>query len=90
MLTRSKVYFEWATSTQGHFGHEEKLDNGAQIDVRARVSTGGDTELFVGAYGKEGRMMMEEFHPVMDGMSVQQAIDWGTARAISLASGSVA
>lgn len=88
MLTRSNVYFEWAKSNGGHFGHDEKLENGTQIDIRARVSPHGDTQLFVGAYGIEGRMLMEEHHPIMDGMDVQQAIDWGTARAKSLASGS--
>lgn len=86
MLTRSKVYFEWAQSSQGHHGHEETLGNGAQLDIRARVTAAGDTQLFVGAYGADGRMLMEEHHPAMDGMTAQQAISWGTERAKSMAS----
>lgn len=88
MLTRSAVYFEWASSNQGHVGHDETLENGTQIDIRARVSPAGDTQLFVGAYGVEGRMLMEEHHPIMERMNVQQALSWGAARARSLASGS--
>src|SRR3990167_150619 len=86
MLTRSKVYFDWAQSRQDHFGHDETLDNGAQLDIRARVAAHGDTQLFVGAYGADGRMLMEEYHPVMDNMTAQQAISWGTERAKSMAS----
>lgn len=86
MLTRSKVYFDWAQSSQDHFGHKDTLDNGTQLDIRARVAAHGDTQLFVGAYGADGRMLMEEYHPAMDNMTAQQAISWGTERAKSMAS----
>jgi hypothetical protein len=85
MLMRSKVYFEWAQTKQDHLGHQETLENGTQLDIRARVAATGDTQLFVGAYGADGRTLMEEFHPDMESMTAHQAISWGTARAKSMA-----
>ncbi|WP_221775391.1 MULTISPECIES: hypothetical protein [unclassified Pseudomonas] len=58
-MNRGKVYAAWKTQSLPEASHERMLDNGCQMDVRARELPGGDVELLVCVYTAQGQCVAE-------------------------------
>lgn len=87
MPHRGKDYWDWADSALQHESHEEACNDNLQIDIQARVSRLGVTELFMGVYKADGHHLMEEYHRERHGETVAQALAWGAERARRLSNG---
>jgi hypothetical protein len=61
--------------------NDEILTNGNQIDVQARLSRTGDTQLFLGVYDRAGRIIVEEAYDSLPGKTITKALIFGTQRA---------
>jgi hypothetical protein len=89
MMRRGSKYWLWADCELHCRSHDEVLPNGTLIDVQARVSRRGRTQLFIGVYDKGGRLMFEEAHDHLPNDTMTTALAWGVDRARSAASGSI-
>ncbi len=86
MRIRGEVFWRWADPKLHCRTHEETLVNGTFIDVQVRLSRVGATQLFLGIYGVDGTMMLEEGYDSRPGESMTKAMAWGVQRARCLAS----
>jgi hypothetical protein len=89
MRNRGPVYWNWSDAQLQTSSHEEELDNGTKIDVQARISRTGGTQMFVGVYLNDGRILSEELYDCVPGQTTTRALVSGTQRARSLATGGV-
>ena len=87
MLQRTKIYFDWAAVRTNFYSKELKLQNGTQVDVRARTLEDGTTQLFVGVYTGEGEPIVENYTDDVLNMTVEQALNWGLDRGRSVGNG---
>lgn len=87
MHIRGSEYWAWSDCQLPSKSHEERLSNGVEIDVQARLSRSGVTQLFIGVYGQGGSIAAEEFYPEMPDESVTTALAWGAQRARAIATG---
>lgn len=85
MKYRGKHYWAWAEAPLMSRAHEEVLDGGEIVDVQVRLSRLGATQLFIGVYSAGGTLMFEETYDSRPGETMTRAMNWGTARARSLA-----
>lgn len=88
MKHRGKHYWAWAEAPLMSRAHEEVLDGGEIVDVQVRLSRLGATQLFIGVYSAGGTLIFEETYDSRPGETMTRAMNWGTARARSLASAS--
>jgi hypothetical protein len=54
MRIRGSMYRDWEDSQLECVTHEEAVESGSIIEVQARLSSAGDTQLFIGVYSSEG------------------------------------
>jgi hypothetical protein len=87
MRNRGPIYWNWSDVQLQTRTHEEELDNGTKIDVQARTSRTGGTQMFIGVYLIDGRVITEEAYDSMPGQTIAHAIVSGTQRARAVAIG---
>lgn len=85
MWKRGDVYWQWADPTLHHRTHDEVLECGCTINVQARLSRTGDTQLFIGIYAREGQSLHEEALDRMPGQTISRALLWGVTKARGMA-----
>ncbi|MFJ9993423.1 hypothetical protein ACIQSO_22135 [Pseudomonas putida] len=85
MIIRGDVFWGWADPTLHHRDHVEVLDDGTMIDVQARLSRVGGTQLFIGVYLSSGTRLLEEAYDSCPGESMTRALAWGVGRARCIA-----
>jgi hypothetical protein len=88
MRNRGPTYWNWNDAQLQTITHEEELDDGTKIDVQARISRTGGTQMFIGVYLMDGRIMCEEVYDCMPGQTTTRALVSGTQRARAVAIGS--
>ncbi|MCA4965373.1 hypothetical protein [Pseudomonas sp. Y24-6] len=81
MRHRGAKYWLWINRRLPLHTHEEVLGDGVQIEVQARVSLEGITQLFIGVYDTDGWLMREEFHDRQGAEPGCLALKWGVQRA---------
>lgn len=84
---RTKTYFEWAAIREPYRSKELTLENGVFVESCGRQLSGGAVQLFVGIYTAEGIPITEDYTPDVQGMTVEEAIDWGFDRGKSVGNG---
>lgn len=77
---RGGQFWLWADCLLQATGHKAQLQQGNTIDVQARTSREGHTQLFIGVYGAGGLALCEEYYPKLPDDTVEQAINWGIRR----------
>lgn len=81
MRRRGAQFWLWTNTRLPLHTHEEVLGNGVQIEVHARISAEGVTQVFLGVYGADGWPVCEEHHERNVGEHYCAALKWGTRRA---------
>lgn len=61
MRLRGGQCWAWADCKLPSKSHNESLSHGVEIEVQARLSRSGETQLFIGVYTQNGVMTAEEF-----------------------------
>ncbi|AXM98016.1 hypothetical protein ACU5P1_04715 [Pseudomonas plecoglossicida] len=85
MKHRGSQYWFWSDSKLPDESHEESLSNGLTIEVRARLSRKGITQLFIGIYTATGVPAAENYFDNRPNETVSQALSWGLTRARAMA-----
>ncbi|QAY89328.1 hypothetical protein [Pseudomonas sp. ACM7] len=81
MRRRGTKFWLWTNTRLPLHTHEEVLSNGVHIEVQARVSYEGVTQVFIGVYDTDGWAICEEFHDRYAGEHYCVALKWGAQRA---------
>lgn len=81
MRRRGAKYWLWINRRLQLHTHEEVLGDGVQIEVQARLSLDGVTQIFIGVYDAQGWVMCEEFHDHPGTEQGSLALRWGAQRA---------
>ncbi|EJM63858.1 hypothetical protein PMI30_04006 [Pseudomonas sp. GM50] len=81
MRHRGAQFWLWTDTRLPLHIHEEVLGDGVQVEVRARVSHEGVTQVFIGVYDGHGILMGEEFHDRGRDVPCCAALEWGAQRA---------
>lgn len=81
MRHRGAKFWLWTDNRLPLHIHEEVLSDGMQVEVRARVSHEGGTQVFVGIYDDHGIMLREESHDRARDEPCCDALRWGAQRA---------
>ena len=81
MRRRGAKFWLWTNTRLPLHTHDEVLGNGVHIEVQARISHEGITQVFVGVYGTDGWAICEEFHDRCIGEQYCMALKWGAQRA---------
>lgn len=84
---RTKAYFEWAAIRDNYRSKELTLENGVFVESCGRQLDDGTVQLFVGVYTAEGKPITEDYTANVQDMTVEQAIDWGVDRGLSVGNG---
>lgn len=84
MRHRGAKFWLWTNTRLPLHVHDEVLGDGVQIEVQARVSLEGVTQVFIGVYGTDGWAICEEFHDRRIGEHHCIALKWGAHRAREL------
>lgn len=87
MRHRGSTYWSWADFQLPTESYEETRDDGTKIDVQARISRTGGTQLFLGLYNEAGHPTVEEYYDNVPGENVARALKVGMKRAAELAAG---
>lgn len=85
MMRRGSKYWLWADRELHCRSHDEVLGNGTLINVQARVSRKGRTQLFIGVYDKSALPLFEESHDYLPNDTMTTALAWGVDRARAFA-----
>lgn len=85
MRHRGEKFWVWSDPVLHHRYHDEELSDGTNIDVQVRLSRTGETQLFIGVYGKGGLRILEEAYDSRPGETMSKAQAWGLERARSYA-----
>lgn len=90
MWHRGEIFWQWADPSLHHRTHVEIMENGVAIDVQARLSRTGATQLFIGIYAKHGQALYEEAFLKRPGETMTRALLWGVGKARETAEGCAA
>lgn len=82
-MRRGAQYWLWADPSLHHRCHIEVLDDGTRIDVQARLSRTGETQLFIGVYSHKESLILEEAYFSRPQETMGRALSWGVDRARS-------
>ncbi|UVM58109.1 hypothetical protein LOY37_11205 [Pseudomonas sp. B21-012] len=85
MRYRGAHYWAWADCQLHSQEHEESLESGITLDVKARLSRSGCTQLFLGVYTSAGLPVVEEYHDRLDEVTLTRAMVWGVKRCRAIA-----
>lgn len=81
MRIRGSVYWKWADPEIHFRNKDERFSDGIFLSVQVRTSRAGETQLFLGVYGQQGAMLLEESFDSRPGETMTQAMAWGFQRA---------
>ncbi len=81
MKRRGETYRQWCDPILHHQIHEETLDTGACLEVQARLSRTGATQLFIGVYRADGSVVDERAYVQRPGETMSRALVWGVGYA---------
>lgn len=81
MRNRGKVFWDWADAALHTRSVDERQPDGTLLNVQVRMSLLGRTELFVGVYGTNGKMLFEETPDSLPGETMTHALARGLDRA---------
>lgn len=81
MRTRGEVFWDWADPILHHRDYDAVLEDGTSIDVQVRLSRTGCTQLFIGVYSPQGRVVSEEYFENRPGETMSTALAWGVDQA---------
>lgn len=81
MRIRGSVYWKWADPEIHFRNKDELLSDGTLLNVQVRTSKAGETQLFLGVYGQQGTMLLEEAFDSRPGETMTQSMAWGFERA---------
>lgn len=81
MRRRGARFWLWTNTRLTLHTHEETLASGVQIEVQARISLEGVTQVFIGVYGASGWAICEESHDRRGTEHYGNALKWGAQRA---------
>ena len=84
-MKRGAQYWCWADPSLHPRCHIEVLDDGTKIDVQARLSRTGETQLFIGVYSPKETLIVEETYYSRPQETMGRALSWGVERARSFA-----
>jgi hypothetical protein len=87
MMRRGSTYWLWADCELHCRSYDEVVSDGTIIDVQARISRKGRTQLFIGVYDKNGAPLFEEAHESLPNDTMTTALAWGVNRARGIAAG---
>lgn len=87
MRLRGACYWKWADAGLHCQTHAEQLSNSSMIDVQARLSRVGATQMFIGVYSSTGVVLIEMSYDNRPGESMMRALAWGVQHARGLAEG---
>lgn len=90
MPHRGSTFWLWADCELHHRTHTEVLNGGIVIDVQVRLSRKSVTQLFVGVYSEDLRVIHEEAYTERAGETMTTALLWGVGKARSVAADAVA
>lgn len=85
MLKRGHAHSQWLDPSLLHQTHSESLEDGTVLEVQARLSRTGATQLFLGIYSADGDCIHERFYDQRPGETTTRALLWGLGRARRLA-----
>ncbi|OCT21438.1 hypothetical protein [Pseudomonas putida] len=85
MKKRGKTYRQWYDPILDHQIHEETLNTGACLEVQARLSRTGATQLFIGVYRADGSALYEQAYVQRPGENMSRALVWGVGYARRIA-----
>lgn len=77
MKRRGELYRQWCDPGLHHQTHQETLDDGTTLEVQARLSRTGTTQLFVGVYCADGAVLYEKAYGQRAGETMSRALIWG-------------
>ena len=89
MMHRGSKYWIWADCELHCWSHNERMSEGTIVDIQARVSRKGETQVFIGVYDKSGWLVLEESHDYLPNHEVATALSWGVSRARAIAAGNL-
>ncbi|KRP41800.1 hypothetical protein SAMN04490190_0537 [Pseudomonas libanensis] len=81
MRNRGKVFWDWADPALHTRSVDERQPDGTLLNVQVRMSLLGRTELFIGVYGINGKMLFEEAPDSLPGETMTNALARGLDRA---------
>jgi len=84
MRARGQKYWTWASTDLHIRNHDERLSDRTLINVQVRHCAQEGTQLFIGVYGDNGAMLLEEIYESRPGETMTQATAWGVERAKQL------
>ena len=85
MKKRGETYRQWCDPILHHQTHEEALDNGVCLEVQARLSRTGATQLFIGVYRADGSVLCERAYAQRAGETMSRSLVWGVGYARRIA-----
>lgn len=77
MRKRGKVFWDWAEPSLHTRSVDERQPDGTLLNVQVRMSLLGRTELFVGVYGADEKMLFEEAPVPLPGETMTRALARG-------------
>ncbi|MGI4840303.1 MAG: hypothetical protein ACRYF9_22100 [Janthinobacterium lividum] len=89
MKNRGPTFWRWSDAQLQTKTFEEELEDGTKIDVQARLSRTGGTQLFLAVYTEDGRIITEEIYDNLPGQTTLRAIVSGTQQARAVATGAL-
>ncbi len=81
MRRRGKVFWDWADPSLHTRSVDERQADGTMLNVQVRMSLLGRTELFIGVYRADEKMLFEEVPESLPGETMTEAL----ARGLDLA-----
>ncbi|QGW77781.1 hypothetical protein GPJ81_14175 [Pseudomonas alkylphenolica] len=80
MRIRGSMYRDWDDTQCDYITHEETVGSGGMIEVKARCSSTGGTQLFIGVYTSDGVGVLEIAYDSRP-ETLTEALAWGVAQA---------
>jgi len=77
MRNRGKVFWDWADPALHTRSVDERQADGTLLNVQVRMSLLGRTELFIGVYGVDEKMLFEEAPESIPGETMTAALARG-------------
>lgn len=81
MRNRGQIFWEWADPDLHVRNFDERLTDGSLINIQVRTSKVQQTQLFLGIYALDGKMLLEEGYLHCKGLTMTAAMTWALQRA---------
>lgn len=83
MRNRGQIFWEWADPDLHFRNFDERMADGSLINIQVRVSREHLTQLFLGIYSLDGKLLLEEGYMDCKGQTMSAAMTWALPRAYS-------